>query len=80
MITIQIVDQETGVSACAEFPSEYGPTLRSTIQEWRNEVGERSAGAHLYDKEDALTRANIILGSLAAAVNRVIPREDPHYE
>lgn len=64
----------------AEIPDEHGPALRSAINEHRNELGERLAGAHKFDKEDALTRAVSSFGQLAAAINAVIPKEDPDYE
>jgi hypothetical protein len=80
VITIQVIDHETGRSAIAEFPSSFGPALRSTLADHANELGERSSGSHHYDKEDALTRAMGAHGPLRAAVNRVIEKEDPHYE
>ena len=80
MYTIQIIDQETGKSAICEIPHEHGPSLRSTLLDHRNELGERNAGAHVYDKEDALTRAYCAFAQLCATVNCVIEKEDPNYE
>lgn len=79
MITIQIIDQESGKSAIAEIPSAFGPALRSTLADHANELGERNAGSHEYDKEDALVRALSALNSLRSKVNEVIPHEDEHY-
>lgn len=80
MITIQIIDQDTGKSAIAEIPSAFGPALRSTLADHANELGERNAGSHEYDKEDALTRAMSAFNALRAKVNEVIPNEDANYD
>lgn len=77
---IRITVEQNGSTATAEIPSENGPALRSALSEIRNEVGERLAGSHRFAKEYALTRASSSLGAVAAAVNQVIPNEDPDYE
>jgi hypothetical protein len=77
---IRIIVQDGATIATAEIPAEHAPALRSAIDEIRNEVGERLAGSHRFPKEYALTRAASALGRLAAAVNTVIPQEDPDYE
>lgn len=74
------VQQDGGESSTAVIPTEQGPALRSAINEIRNEVGERLAGSHRFAKEYALTRASSALGALSAAINHVIPQEDPDYE
>lgn len=75
MLTIQIIDNEGGLSAIAEIPAAHAPAFRSAVTELRNELGERVAGAHRYGKEAALTRAVSGVGNFAGAVNRVIKRD-----
>jgi len=77
---IYIYIQDRASEASIDIPSEFGPALRSAVNEMRNELGERAAGAYQYQKEDALTRAIAAVGALAAAINQVIPKEDPDYE
>jgi hypothetical protein len=77
---IQITVEEGASVSVADIPSALGPALRSAIEELRNELGERAAGAHKYDKEDAITRAITAVGTLAATINAVIPEGDPAYE
>jgi hypothetical protein len=79
MLTIQIIDTETGVSAIAEIPGAHAPAFRSAVTEQRNELGERLAGAHNYGKEDALTKAASAFGIFAGALNRVVLTEDRDY-
>ncbi len=79
MLTIQIIDSDSDASAVAQIPAAHAPAFRSAIAEIRNELGERLAGAHQYGKEDALTRAVSAIGVFAAAVNRVVEREDRDY-
>lgn len=74
------VQEDDGLPAIAEIPSEQGPALRSAINEIRNEVGARLEGSFTFAKEFALTNAASALGTLAAAINKVIPNEDPDYE
>jgi hypothetical protein len=78
VITITFVGN--GRSANANIPDEQAPSLRSAISEIRNEIGARASGAHDFLKEDALVRALAALGSLAAALNHVVPEEDKDYE
>lgn len=79
MLTLQIVDNDTGASAIAEIPAAHAPALRSAVTEIRQELGERLAGAHKYGKEDALTRAVSAIGAFASALNRVVLVEDRDY-
>lgn len=77
MLTITFVHH--GKSITAMIPTCQAPALRSAIQEIRDELGGRASGAHKYHKEDALTRAVDAIGKLSAAINYVIPEEDPDY-
>lgn len=61
------------------IPEEHAPSFRSAINEIRNELGERVAGMHNFDKEDALTRAVSAIGTFAGGVNRAIPKDDKDY-
>lgn len=79
MILLSFTAADGRVST-AEIPDVNGPALRSAIAEIRNELGERASGAHAFYKEDAIVRAINALGQLAAALNVVIPVEDPDYE
>ena len=79
MIKATFLDTATGVETSALIPAEHAPALRSAILELNNELGERVAGAHNFAKEDALTRAVSAVGNLRAAINYVIPEEDPDY-
>jgi hypothetical protein len=78
VIRIQIADGTR--IAVAEIPSAFGPAGRSAINELRNLLGERLAGAHQFTKEDALTRAVAFIGAFAGALNGVIPQGDRDYE
>ena len=79
MLLISVTNTETGATASKEIRLEEAPALRSALDEIRNEVGGRLAGSHRFPKEAALTRAVSALGRLAAAVNAVVPEEDPDY-
>ncbi len=58
---------------------EHAPALRSTLDELRTILGGRLENVHLYAREDALTRASIAIGTLASAVNQIVPKDDPNY-
>lgn len=77
MLTITI--EQHGKTATAEIPSDFAPALRSALTEMRNELGGRASGAHRYEREDALARALNATATLAAALNTVVPEDDPHY-
>jgi hypothetical protein len=79
MLTATFRDTATGIESTALIPAEHAPALRSSINEIRNELGERVSGAHKWPKEEALTRAVSAMGNLAAALNYVIPGDDPDY-
>jgi DNA replication initiation complex subunit (GINS family) len=79
-LRFMLEDTLTGVDTLSEIPSEFGPALRSALEELNNTVGERLASVHKFDREDALTRAATALGTLRAAINAVVPEGDPHYE
>lgn len=82
MIHISIIDTESpspfyhGV----EIPSQFGPALRSAMEDICNEIGGRLEGIHQYEKEDALTEAAIATNALRAAVNQVVPVGHEDYE
>jgi hypothetical protein len=59
---------------------EHAPALRSALDELRNIVGGRLEGVHPFAREDALTRAAVAVGDLAAGFNAVIPAGDPDYD
>lgn len=80
MINISVHNTITGATSVASVADKYAPALRSALNEIRTEVGGRLAGAHRFPKEYALTRAATALGQLVAAVNSVIPQEDPDYD
>lgn len=67
----------TGLSVT--IADEHAPALRSALDELRTILGGRLEDAHLYVREDALTRASIAIGTLASAVNQIVPKEDPNY-
>lgn len=79
-LRIAFLDDITGAVAEAEIPSEFGPALRSALEELQNTIGERLVGVHPFEREDALTRAATGLAPLRAAFNTVVPQADPHYE
>ncbi len=58
---------------------EHAPALRSALEELRNIIGGRIEGVHPFAREDALTRAAVAVGDLAAGFNAIIPA-DPDYE
>lgn len=80
MIVIAITDTATDVTARATVPGAHGPSLRSAVQEMRNELGERLSGLHKFDKEDALTRASNAVNAFAGALNAVVLTEDKDYD
>ena len=80
MIEISFRNTNTGLEAVTTIPDEHGPSLRSAIEEIRNEVGGRTEGAFAFKKEHALTTASSALGRLASVANTVIPEGDPDYE
>ncbi len=79
MLTITIADSRAGTERTATTPTLNGPSLRSAIEEIRNEVGERLVGPHKFAKEAALTRAAAGLAALASAINGVFPEGDEDY-
>lgn len=79
MIVITILDDVSLRMETAEIPRDFAPAFRSAVNEIRNELGERLAGMHRYEKEDATTRAVAAIAPFAAAVNKVIPADDPDY-
>lgn len=62
-----------------EVADEHAPALRSAVEELSNLLGTRLEGAHSFAKEQALTDATICVGTMRAAVNRVIAKGDPNY-
>jgi hypothetical protein len=82
MIVIKLTVEDTlsGASAQADIPSEFGPALRSALEDLSNILGERLVGVHKFEREDSITFAVTALGPLRAAVNQVVPQGDPNYE
>jgi hypothetical protein len=80
VIQATFTDTTTGQSATADIPSEHGPSLRSAVNEIRNTLGGRVEGAFSFKKEHSLTKAGSAMGRMAAALNLVIPEDDPDYE
>lgn len=72
MILIVIDDTESGRVAQVKIPSQFGPALRSAMEDMTNEIGGRLEGIHQYEKEDALTEAAIAANALRAGVNQVV--------
>jgi hypothetical protein len=64
----------------AEIPSEFGPALRSALEDLSNILSERLLGVHKFEREDALSFALTALGPLRAAVNKIVPEGHPDYE
>jgi hypothetical protein len=79
-IRLTVEDTLSGASAETEIPSEFGPALRSALEDLNNILGERLVGVHKFEREDALTFAVTALGPLRAAVNQVVPEGHPDYE
>jgi hypothetical protein len=79
-IVITLTDTKTGAESRAEIPSEFGPALRSALEDLSNLISERLLGVHKFEREDSLTFAVTALGPLRAAVNQVVPAGDPNYE
>ena len=77
MIRVSICDDTTQSTATADIPSEFGPSLRSAIQEIRDTLGGRVEGMFSFKKEHSLSRAVTAVGRLAAALNLVITEADP---
>ncbi len=80
MIILQIQDTESKASKTVTIPSALGASLKSTMLDHANELGERGKGSFDYDKEDSLTRATAAFNTLRSAINAVVPEEDPHYD
>lgn len=80
LIRISVHDTLTGTTSHAEIPSEFGPALRSALEDQQNLIGERLVGVHRFEREDALTAAATALAPLRAALNDVVPEGDPNYE
>jgi hypothetical protein len=82
-IQFRVVDDLTAdvvPPVTTEIPSEFGPALRSALEDLSNILGERLVGVHKFEREDALTFAVAALGPLRAAVNQVVPEGHPDYE
>lgn len=82
-IHLTLVDTEqpgTQKIVDAEIPSEFGPALRSALEDLSNIISERLLGVHKFEREDALTFALTALGPLRAAVNQIVPAGHPDYE
>jgi hypothetical protein len=88
MIRVSITRDPVPVSNGTIYPAglsvliadEHAPALRSAIEELRNTLGGRLEGVHPFAREDAITRAAVAVGDLAAGFNRMIPAGDPDYE
>lgn len=78
MLTITLVHY--GKSATVNIPTCQAPSLRSAVDEIRDELGGRASGAHQYNREDSITRAVDAIGKLSSAINYVVPEGDPDYE
>ena len=79
-ITLTNKDDLPFRSSQVDIPDVFTPAFRSFVEEMSNELGERLAGIHRYEKEDALTRAVAAVGPFRAALNAVVPKGDPDYE
>lgn len=62
------------------IPKEVGSALRSAVEEISYIIGQRLEGRYSFAREQALTDAAEALGPLRAAVNAVVPEENPNYE
>ncbi len=78
MIVIQISDGQN--LEVVRIPDAHAPAFRSAVQEHANELGERLAGAHDWNKEDALTRAASAFNAFRGGLNQIIPRGDRDYD
>ena len=81
-IIVEAIDPFTGNvvrKGIAEIPGQFGPALRSAIDEIRGEIGGRLEGMFLFKKEQSLTNAAVGLAKTAAAVNQAVPAADEHY-
>ena len=79
-ITLAFPNNPATAPVAVDLPDLHAPAFRSAINEIRDELGGRLAGAHRYDKEDALTRAASAIGRFAGAVNLIIPEGEKDYE
>lgn len=78
MLTI-IMEPTEGSTKIAQIPDEQLPSLRSALQELRDELADRVSGRYEFKREAPYTRAIIALGTLAAALNCVVPAGDPGF-
>lgn len=68
------------IKVAFEVPDEHGPTLRSVVEEISKQIGQAiEENIYLFPTELSLTVAASVLGSLRAAVNAKIDREDPDF-
>lgn len=62
-----------------QIPEEQLPSLRSALQELRDELADRVSGRYEFKREAPFTRAIIALGTFAGALNCVVPAGDPGF-
>lgn len=61
------------------FPVWRGPAFRSAVEEFSNRLGTAVAAPHAWNTEHSLTDAIIVTALLRAAVNAVVPMDDPFF-
>jgi hypothetical protein len=62
------------------IPNEFGPALKSAVDEISETIGARLEGPHAYEKEGALTHAAAAIAALRASVNQQVKRGSAAYE
>ena len=79
MLRITIERESKDAPVTVTMPEEYGPALRSALDDLRNQLGERLCGLHPFPREAALTRASVAVSQLSAGIAKAVPHEETHY-
>lgn len=63
-----------------QVAEKHAPSFKSAIEEIQSTVATRVEGKHEFKTEDSLTYALVGLGSLRAALNKLVPAGDPDFK
>jgi hypothetical protein len=72
--------QKEAITITFTIAHEFGPALKSAVDEISDIVGSRLEGPHSFAKEGALTNAAAAVGALRAAVNEKVKYASVDYE
>lgn len=84
MLVIKVMEvrpgaQESTLVHEVQIPSIHAPAFKAAISEIRDELAERVTGSYRTKREEALTRALSAVSAFAAALHKVVRREDSDY-